>query len=892
MPWESRPLTVSGMGVPSPVLIPADRLVNWKPGVTYNGGIPNRTTIFTTLTANGTDDTSQITTALTNASAVASAGSPQVVALNAGLYKITGSGIVWPVLQPGKGSYVTLRGLGSLPAAMATGGNLANDSASALNYVGGTWLIKADRNTDLNHGVLYLGFGPDRIFTALSSTNLTADGVKGSFSIQVTSAAAFSIGQICLLDSIGDADPTVEWGNRADLSGYFTGSLSATGNQLTFTAAINGPSGVDGSANATFSGTTMTINSSPSTGYWQQIAPFGDDTQSATVFDTSNNFLGYLISGAYPTFTLSQSNAGTKNINIGGVMPYVNAAIFDGVFSKFYGFVNSGTLPGPMTVDRAVPNVSSTTLCAGGGTRRFFGRQDRPLSQLVKITNISGTTITFETPLYYPFAMAYAAQLTAFDTTNYPTVTAASIENLGVFGGMGGDGQGNISVGICDSCWIKNVESYWAIGSSIGLYGSYRCEVRGCLIHETPNPNPGAGGYLSSLNQWASDCLFEDNIMWQGNKVNVMRTAGGGNVIAYNYMDDSLGGTYPQSPEAGVNAAHQTCTVMALLEGNYSHNFQGDSFWGNSAFITVHLNWLTGIRGCSPTGGAPNITPCNNLRAYTYVPGGTTYPYADVTARRMISVQCNSYNHNFTGNVLGFNGMTFLGAYSGVTSGQTTWVYENLDGPIDGELNVILWGFGSQQNPLFFSWIPTTYTTQLRKGNWDWMNQGGHTPGQRWYVIGGSDEYGGTLSPPYPSIPNSYYLPGGANASIPSFFSGSSYSTTTWPWVNPATGYTAGGAVTSGTYNSGSGLVTLTVPTGLAPAPGTSVFVTGLSGTGTNLASLNGLWTSGGGTGGTTVTYTAATGLGSITIAGGFINIVGGGLPAHRRFLNNTPNVL
>ena len=49
----------------------------------------------------------------------------------------------------------------------------------------------------------------------------------------------------------------------------------------------------------------------------------------------------------------------------------------------------------------------------------------------------------------------------------------------------------------------------------------------------------------------AADNLFE-------NKVGVVRGTGGGNVIAYNYMDDAYGATYPNLLEAGVNAGHYT----------------------------------------------------------------------------------------------------------------------------------------------------------------------------------------------------------------------------------------------------------------------------------------------------------------------------------------------
>src|SRR4029077_3754877 len=101
------------------------------------------------------------------------------------------------------------------------------------------------------------------------------------------------------------------------------------------------------------------------------------------------------------------------------------------------------------------------------------------------------------------------------------------------------------------------------------------------------------------MNNGTSDCLFEDNEMWMGNKGVVMRGTGGGHVTGYNYMDDPLGAQYPMSPEAGVNAGHFIGSHMELMEGNYTHRYAGDSFWGNSPWLTVFRNWCSGLRAAA-----------------------------------------------------------------------------------------------------------------------------------------------------------------------------------------------------------------------------------------------------------------------------------------------------
>jgi hypothetical protein len=86
--------------------------------------------------------------------------------------------------------------------------------------------------------------------------------------------------------------------------------------------------------------------------------------------------------------------------------------------------------------------------------------------------------------------------------------------------------------------------------------------------------------------------------------------------------------------------------------------------------------------------------------------------------------------------------------------------------------------------------------------------------------------------------------------------------------------------ISSGTYNTSTGQVVLTLSSTIAGgtlASGHAVSIQGLTGTGANLASLNGSYTTIATSGGTTVTYTAATGLGAITITGGFFSDITAG---------------
>lgn len=81
--------------------------------------------------------------------------------------------------------------------------------------------------------------------------------------------------------------------------------------------------------------------------------------------------------------------------------------------------------------------------------------------------------------------------------------------------------------------------------------------------------------------------------------------------------------------------------------------------------------------------------------------------------------------------------------------------------------------------------------------------------------------------------------------------------------------------ISSGTYDTATGAVVLTMSAPITFGPGDSVETSSLTGTGTNLADLEGTWTATAGTTGSTVTFTAPTGLGSIAITGGSLTVGG-----------------
>lgn len=393
----------------------------------------------------------------------------------------------------------------------------------------------------------------------------------------------------------------------------------------------------------------------------------------------------------------------------------------------------------------------------GGGPFdfNFSARSGRSIMQVLRVASITGLMVTFETPFHitFPCSSPFFAQLVIQPST---PVTGVGVEDLYLWGG--GQGQGNLNFYLCNGCWAKNVESHYANGPSLAFYWCYRSEIRDSYVHESANPNPGGGGYNLAING-SSDCLIENNISWMGNKVIVMRSSGGGNVVAYNYMDDAFGEGYPSIAEAGLNSSHYTTPHNEIFEGNYCFKGSSEHFWGSSANTTWLRNHLSSTRGAIP--------PLN-----TYIYSGNSTPYTDTTGRAAVTLQAYNHNYNFVGNVLGYQGIALLNPTWAppFSSAETGFTYENNDGTVDETHVAVMWSIGATQQTSGPTWVTGEASTLLRQGNWDWATQT-----QRWHGIGGAVGSGSVQT-----IPNSYYLQG-----KPAFFG-----TNPWPWVDPATGTT------------------------------------------------------------------------------------------------------
>jgi hypothetical protein len=349
----------------------------------------------------------------------------------------------------------------------------------------------------------------------------------------------------------------------------------------------------------------------------------------------------------------------------------------------------------------------------------WHSRPKRPLSEIKEVTAVSGNTITFSTPVHIRYTTAKAAQLVRYTGAGSVHVRDAGVEDVTLTGGS----DGNLLFSSAAYSWARNIECTEYRLPCVDVRHGFRVEIRDSTIHDASDPYPTGAGYGLSLQQGTSEALIENNVIVGANKLIVVRSAGAGSVVGYNYLDNAFIGDYPGWMEVGLNGSHMVGSHHVLFEGNLSFNYDSDDTWGGSLAMTVFRNHLTGRRRDFPNQ--------DNVRA--------------------VGLMFGSWWHTFVGNVLGEPGA------------MADWISED---PGDGTYGsgtrlwgrrFTIWKLGYAPSDWSQGPDPRVLSTVVREGNFDYL-----TNSVRWD------------HEPQP-LPRSLYL-----TAKPPFFGN-----LPWPWVDP-----------------------------------------------------------------------------------------------------------
>ena len=168
-------------------------MAEWTPGLMSVGGIPNRTTLYKTLSPSGGDDSAAIQAALNGAPA------GQVVMLGPGTFVVNKFLLI---NRP-----ITLRGSGAGATKLVKTNGAKPRTSTVVSGTDGI-LTPVDPGSYSHDRQPVIIVGPSRWNNGPDSTasqSLTADGAQGAYSVTVADATDFKVGTFVLLDEVSGA---------------------------------------------------------------------------------------------------------------------------------------------------------------------------------------------------------------------------------------------------------------------------------------------------------------------------------------------------------------------------------------------------------------------------------------------------------------------------------------------------------------------------------------------------------------------------------------------------------------------------------------------------------------------------------------------------------------
>lgn len=273
--------------------------------------------------------------------------------------------------------------------------------------------------------------------------------------------------------------------------------------------------------------------------------------------------------------------------------------------------------------DLALIDVGDDAAVQQGDCPYFKRVSGRSVTQRVEVASVDAAsgTLALGSPLHWPFPVAspYQAQLTR---VTRPVTRWAGIEGVRIAGGSnpGYNGQmaGGIDISNAAYCWVKDVQTDTVGGMHIAMTGTYRCVVRDSYLHHSANYGFGADCYGIVLRCGAAENLIENNIVRYMNKPILFNVSGGGNVIAYNYADNSWA-TPPEWQEVNIDT-HCSFPHMELMEGNYAPHMGATITHGNAGYLTFFRNYASS-QFARPTVADADVTQTGNVTALQFDTG-------------------------------------------------------------------------------------------------------------------------------------------------------------------------------------------------------------------------------------------------------------------------------
>ena len=220
------------------------------------------------------------------------------------------------------------------------------------------------------------------------------------------------------------------------------------------------------------------------------------------------------------------------------------------------------------------------------------GGNTRGVTQVNMITAINGNVVTVRNPFFYDFSTGNPKIKFYF----VQFLSNSGVENLKLDHG-GVSGNTNFFVNFADRCWIKGVESAFAVSYHFIFTGTLNMELRDNFVHDGGSgPNNSGfnvfGNYTFGGN---SNAKIENNIFNKCFPAIEINNSSSGLYIGYNYV-------YGSPSQSGTNLVtwtfddgHAPFNIMNLYEGNIGEMWGVDGYFGGAGLGTVLRNYFTGF---------------------------------------------------------------------------------------------------------------------------------------------------------------------------------------------------------------------------------------------------------------------------------------------------------
>ena len=282
-----------------------------------------------------------------------------------------------------------------------------------------------------------------------------------------------------------------------------------------------------------------------------------------------------------------------------------------------------------MDSDRVPGDISNSTW-----ENAYNGPAKDAVGEIAKVISKSGNKLLLDRGLHYSYDPKLSPMIKRIGL-----VENAGIENIKIYRPNGNKDNMNIAIERAYNCWVRNVESSWAMKCHVSLVRSYHCEIRDNYMHHAYDYGGGGHGYGVSINHRATSCLIEHNAFNTLRHAMVLSYGPIGNVCGYNYSRVSYDPCAATVPILGTCigdvkadiSLHGFYPLMNLFEGNIVEYIHSSDWWGPSGpgntffrnrateqelYISDHSHYQNVIGNeltYNPTGWADNFVIDGNV---------------------------------------------------------------------------------------------------------------------------------------------------------------------------------------------------------------------------------------------------------------------------------------